>query len=681
MADGRSSLSRIAAVFSYQVLSVLRDRRTIMVAFVIPLAIVPAMILLTGWVNQVRESRMESLEITYTVTGQQPERTRGLVREAARWTADTDTVTTLNLREQTSHPTLTALAADEIHLVIRLADSSRARPGDSLDSDRAPLVVIYYRGDSDESESAAEALNHAMEEIRDRRRVSLAVESGAVDDPDGFMAATSTDLAPEGRSAAYTVGRFTTLFVLFFVLAGGSVVAMDLVAGERERGSLETLLTTAITHRELALSKQLVVLAVALAICVLQALNLLLYTSLGLLDSPLAGAFISPAEVALVLLLLLPVAFLASGILLLLSSRARSYKEAQILLFPVILLGAVPAAAPLVPGISLQSVAAAVPVANVALAIRDVLTGSTHVLLTAVAWITTAGTGALVSLWAARLMANSAIPETDLLPDSPVQLRLRLFSKTAPRAFLPMFALVLVSSSLFSDDLAMQIIANTVLILLGGSLLLLRRYRLPPRDTLGLHLPSPVIWPFLGAAVPAGIVLNSHIYRLSSALFPTSARMMEEMYARGIGLDAPFWQLLLLGALLPAVCEEAAFRGVLLGSVRRTLGSASAIIISSLVFGLFHMTAVRFLPTAFLGLMLGLSVVLTGSLLPAIVWHALNNALARLVSGTSLDPSSPGTLPTLAAAAVVSAAFYVMARTRSVPSPQVALDRRHRGDG
>ncbi len=681
MADRNGSLARISSVFLHQIRSVLRDRRTVFVAFVLPLVIVPAMIFLSNWVNEVRGERRESVEIEYAVAEPQGDRAGNMVRMAGQHTSQTDSVTSLALKEESPDSAFSALSRGDLHLVVRLVYSSKIHDGNGSESHKPPVLTLYYRGDNDESGWAMEGLVSALMDLRSARRRELLQSSGAVASPDSFMAVKATDLAPEGRSAAYTVGRVTTLFVLFFVFAGGSVVAIDLVAGERERGSLETLLTSAITRRELALSKQMIVLTVALAICTLQALNLYLYTSLGLLDSPLAGASIPPVEVALVLLLLLPVAFLASGVLLLLSSRARSYKEAQILLFPVILLGAIPAAAPLIPGISLRSAAAAVPVANIALAIRDVLTGNANAGLTVISWMVTAGTGALVSLWAARLMGTAAGPETDVLPTSPVHLRLRLFSKAAPRVFLPMFALILVSSSLFSNRLAIQIAINTLLILLGGSLLLLRRYRLPVRETLGLHLPSPVIWPFLGAAIPAGIVLNAHVYRLSSALFPASARMMEEMYARGVGLDAPMWQLLLLGALLPAICEETAFRGVLMGSIRRTLGNVSAILISSLVFGLFHMTTVRFLPTAFLGLMLGLSVVLTGSLLPAVIWHALNNALALVLSGTSLDTSSPGTTLTIAAAAAMTAAFYAMARSKPAPSAQAALDRRYSADG
>lgn len=667
-------------VFLHQLRSVLRDRRTVLVAFVVPLVVLPVMILISGWVTDVRQQQRESVEIEYAVAGSQPDRTRNIVRMAGQWTADTDSVTSLAIREEEVDSPLSALAAGDIHLVIRATRGFKAH-GDEDGASKPPLLRIYYRSDSDESGWAMEGVQSALLGLRRSRRADMLVATGAVSSPDSFVAVTATDVAPEGRSAGYAIGRLTTLFVLFFILAGGAVVAMDLVAGERERGSLETLLTTAITRREMALAKQLVVLTVALSICLLQALNLYLYTSLGLLDSPLADAAVPPAAVFAVLTLLLPLAFLASGVLLLISSRARTYKEAQILLFPVMLLGAVPAAAPLIPGVSLESVAVAIPVANIALAVRDVLTGTASTIWVAASWVVTAGAGAAASLGAARLMGRSVTPEAEVLPSSPLQLRLRLFSKTAPRAFLPMFALILLSSSIFADRLGLQVVVNTTIILLGGSLLLLRRYRLPLLPTLRIREPSPAVWPMLAAAIPSGLVLGAHVYRLSAALFPASARMLEEMYARGIGVDAPMWQLLLLGALLPAVCEETAFRGVLQGSIRRTLGRAPAVLLSALVFGLFHMTPVRFLPTAFLGLLLALSVSLTGSLLPAIVWHALNNALALVSSGTWLDTTSPGPLPTAAAALVIAATLFVMWRTGGRAHCVTGLDSQHAGDG
>jgi sodium transport system permease protein len=106
----------------------------------------------------------------------------------------------------------------------------------------------------------------------------------------------------------------------------------------------------------------------------------------------------------------------------------------------------------------------------------------------------------------------------------------------------------------------------------------------------------------------------------------------------------------LTAAVTPAICEEVVFRGVFLSSTRR-LHWAAAILLSAVVFGLFHVsyeTAIRFLPTMWLGLVLGWTVWWTRSLWLAMLMHALHNGLllflafvgARATSAANAGPAS-----------------------------------------
>jgi membrane protease YdiL (CAAX protease family) len=90
-----------------------------------------------------------------------------------------------------------------------------------------------------------------------------------------------------------------------------------------------------------------------------------------------------------------------------------------------------------------------------------------------------------------------------------------------------------------------------------------------------------------------------------------------------------FLWLLLLVALVPAVAEEVLFRGAALAGFRSRLPDFWAVIVAGVVFGLFHLspeTAFRFVPTAWLGIVLGWVVVVSGSLPLAMILHFLNNA-------------------------------------------------------
>src|SRR5262249_3928489 len=160
-------------------------------------------------------------------------------------------------------------------------------------------------------------------------------------------------------------GRGLTLLLLFFILTSGAVVASDSIAGEKERGTLETILSTAVNRMEILAAKGLVILAIALLITVIQVGNLLVYAGFRLLPVPPdLTAAVSPGVAALLVLLFLPVAALAASALLLISGFARTYREAQMYFVPALLIGLVPAVVPFLPGVPLRSILVLVPVAN-----------------------------------------------------------------------------------------------------------------------------------------------------------------------------------------------------------------------------------------------------------------------------------------------------------------------------
>jgi membrane protease YdiL (CAAX protease family) len=85
-------------------------------------------------------------------------------------------------------------------------------------------------------------------------------------------------------------------------------------------------------------------------------------------------------------------------------------------------------------------------------------------------------------------------------------------------------------------------------------------------------------------------------------------------------------------AVVPAVCEELVFRGVLARSLGRLLKPFAAAILSGLVFALYHLSLAQALPTLTFGFALGLLALRADSIGPSVVAHALNNAIVTLLS-------------------------------------------------
>jgi sodium transport system permease protein len=153
-----------------------------------------------------------------------------------------------------------------------------------------------------------------------------------------------------------------------------------------------------------------------------------------------------------------------------------------------------------------------------------------------------------------------------------------------------------------------------------------------------------------------------------------------------------FLWLLLLVAVTPAICEELVFRGVLLQGLGREMPMARAIAVSALIFGAFHLsteTVIRFLPTAWLGALLGYVVWHTRSILAAMLMHFLNNAV--VVAAVSIpairdrfaDPQSPPPWVLVAAAPVllVVGLRLLPKRAEVADAPTAGLPPRDAPDG
>jgi sodium transport system permease protein len=179
-------------------------------------------------------------------------------------------------------------------------------------------------------------------------------------------------------------------------------------------------------------------------------------------------------------------------------------------------------------------------------------------------------------------------------------------------------------------------------LLLMPALLFVAAGRFDPVRTLSLHRPPTQGWGpallVMAGGVPVAWFLawaQSHVIEVPTEMLDALSDFLQ---ADGIGR---FLWLLLLVAILPALAEEVVFRGVLLSALRTRFSGVAAVLLNGLLFGLFHVspqTAFRFLPTAWLGVLLAWVVWETRSLWVGIVLHFLNNATILLLS---VWPRSP----------------------------------------
>jgi sodium transport system permease protein len=154
-----------------------------------------------------------------------------------------------------------------------------------------------------------------------------------------------------------------------------------------------------------------------------------------------------------------------------------------------------------------------------------------------------------------------------------------------------------------------------------------------PRQALALRRarPKDLLKALILAAVVLGPLVQLTLFILQqlemvSELVQENQRIVDVFSDLGTGQISAVWAMVSL-VLLPAVCEELAFRGFILTGLRRRLRPWTAIGLSSFLFALYHMNVFQFLPTFLLGGVLALLTVRSGSILPAVLFHLLHNSL------------------------------------------------------
>jgi len=159
------------------------------------------------------------------------------------------------------------------------------------------------------------------------------------------------------------------------VLTGATYPAVDLTAGEKERGTLETLLVAGVSRFDIAIGKFFAVLTVSIVTAVLSISSMAGTGVLAMKLAPDIGKAVSlgiePSMIAVLAIAIIPLAVLFSSLLMTLGLFARSYKEAQSYISPLMIMVIVPAMASMVPDVELTLGLALIPVLNVSLLMKQ----------------------------------------------------------------------------------------------------------------------------------------------------------------------------------------------------------------------------------------------------------------------------------------------------------------------
>lgn len=597
-------------IFKKEAVDILRDRRAVFFSLVLPLLLYP--VFYFAFSSAMDSDRGEKT-LHVGVSGDD----RGFVDGAGE---------DLEFHRKPEFD-LAALRAGDVSLFLEFASDGDSEGPGTLE------VTLHYLSSSPDSTEALRRLQPRLDRLENRLLEERFADKGARLRPRELVVVETADISTPGERGLWRLGRFLPVLLVILLLSGGSVVALDLVAGEKERGTLETLYVHPVSVRSIVWGKFLVLLVASIVSVALNLLGLLisfqLGQALGVGNRLLGGGVVSMpplSTIGLIFLLVLPLSVLTSAVLLVISALSRSFREAQVYLLPVTLLALALVLPVLSPSARLASVVCVVPLANLALAMREALEGNISLIPTVIALVSSCVYAAATLGRAAGLLWREDVV---LSLEPPVLARDSNAEGRANRALLFGAFLLLVmyfagSRIQKSDPYGGLAITLWVLVLVPALLYPLA-LKLPFRETLALRGTRWVNYLVMVPLMASTAVLVTVYMAFQNLFLQLPHEILEAFEEIFRAADLGTVPAVLLFVISPAICEELLWRGSFQGELEPRRRTATTVVLVGLFFGLFHQSIYRILPTAILGGVLAFVRHRTGSIFPCMLLHALYN--------------------------------------------------------
>ena len=361
-------LRRVGIVYRKEILEALRDRRTIISTIVIPIIIFPLIFLTFTGTATVMMQAAQSERIRIAIIGEEyaPELAATIRKSAAFEVVDAK-----DFRKRIEEKKLRAA----LEIPAQFAASERTN---------VSRVTIYYYAGEFRSQNALKNLQKVLHDYRDEIVAKTLAAAGV---PKGALTpfeVKEQNAAPPTKVAGNLLGGLIPYIIIFLTFVGCMPPALDITVGEKERGTMETILASPIDRTDLVFGKFLVVLTISTATTVMALLSNVLTALVFTMWVPrMAAGPAIPLEVSgigvigiFILVGPLAVTFAAGQIAI--ATCAGNYREAQSYVSPLMIVALLPAMAALLPGFDINARLAWAPILNVCLISREILSGTFH---------------------------------------------------------------------------------------------------------------------------------------------------------------------------------------------------------------------------------------------------------------------------------------------------------------
>lgn len=361
-------MRNVITIFKKEMKDMFRDRRTMFFMVFMPFIVIFLVFNLAMRMGMEMENRAREKVMRVAVTSRAP------LPEFMELLAESGEV---EIVEPISDSGVSAaLESGEVDFVIRFTDDFL----EVIARNATGSADVYYMGSISENEGALPRIMAIIDGYGELLLQKRLVERGLAEQFARPLSISEKDVSSARARVGESIGGMFPYFIILFCFIGAMYPAIDLAAGEKERGTIETLLISPASRGQIVVAKWLVVTLSGVFTAAASFLWLFLVLRYG---SPVPREMISgvmniiePGTLLLFLAMLIPLCAFFGALLLSVSIFARTYKEAQSIITPLNSIVLIPLAIGIFPGVRLNWATALIPLLNISLATKEIIAGT-----------------------------------------------------------------------------------------------------------------------------------------------------------------------------------------------------------------------------------------------------------------------------------------------------------------
>lgn len=363
----------------------LRDKRTLIFSILLPTLIFPVIFFLIGkfTMDKTQEAEEKVINIAFVNAQKMPGLDHLFTEEKG-----------FNKVELTSDDFKSEILNKTADYIIEIPQTAQL-PSVSKSQE---TINLYHKGSSKLSNIMSRRVDKVIDAFNNAQRRDLGDAYNLSNDNvkafNSPLDIKRENFASKREKTGEMLGPMTAYILILLAVAGAMYPALEIGVGEKERGTLETLLLTPMRKSNIVLAKFGVIFTTSFLSVAVTLLSYLFWTYIFTMGGKMVNlgflSNISSLDILLVGVLLIPLTSIFASIMLCASIYAKNMKEAQAFMSPIMMMGFLPVIVAFVPGMELNWKTAMIPVTNVALAMKDLIKGTVDYTLISVLLVSTA---------------------------------------------------------------------------------------------------------------------------------------------------------------------------------------------------------------------------------------------------------------------------------------------------